>query len=290
MNRLQGRCALVIGGSTGIGREVCRLYALEGADVAVGDIGHSDEKASLVEEIVGLGGKAFDIEVDVTREEQVAGAIATAISRFGRIDILVNNAGIGGIHQSLELETSEHYDRMMAVTLKGVWLGMKYVLPHMLERGNGRIVNTASQLAHKVSPLNASYCAAKAGVVALTGSVVSMLSAPAQLIRQCGAPEIRTGAGGKRTRFRLSESLGQLKLPGLTFISLATRRATCLAKAYPRTAETYAGESEIKSEDEANGTSPRRRGLIAASRAKTSQARSDGPSRRKDDLGDPLYQ
>jgi NAD(P)-dependent dehydrogenase (short-subunit alcohol dehydrogenase family) len=171
MNRLKGRCALVIGGSTGIGREVCRLFAREGADVAVGDIGHEEDKASLVGEISGLGRQATAIEVDVTRDGQVATAIAEGIAHLGRIDILVNNAGIGGLSQPLQNETNEHYDRMMAVTLKGVWLGMKHVLPHMLARGYGRVVNTASQLAHKPSPLNSSYCAAKAGVVALTASV-----------------------------------------------------------------------------------------------------------------------
>jgi NAD(P)-dependent dehydrogenase (short-subunit alcohol dehydrogenase family) len=176
MERLAERKALVIGGSTGIGREVCKLFAGEGADVAVGDFGHEDDKATLLGEIRGLGRQSFAIEVDVSEERQVAAAIATAIDQLGRIDILVNNAGIGGKHRPLQEETTEHYDRMMAVTLRGVWLGMRHVLPHMLARGTGRIINTASQLAHKPSPLNASYCAAKAGVVALTASTALELA------------------------------------------------------------------------------------------------------------------
>ncbi|HMN84770.1 MAG TPA: SDR family oxidoreductase [Bauldia sp.] len=178
MNRLEGRKALVIGGSTGIGREVCRLFATEGADVVVGDFGHAADKASLIAEIgaIAPGRQADSVEVDVTVEQQVADAVAFAVDRLGRIDILVNNAGIGGIHQPIQDETSEHYDRMLAVTLKGAWLGMKYAVPHMLQRGDGRIINTASQLAHKPSPLNASYCAAKAGVVALTVSTALELA------------------------------------------------------------------------------------------------------------------
>lgn len=176
MDRLREKNALVIGGSTGIGREVCKLFAAEGANVAVADFGHDADKSSLLAELEPLGGRSLAIEVDVTEEKQVAAGIATAIDRFGQIDILVNNAGIGGKHQPLLEETTAHYDRMMAVTLRGVWLGMKYVLPHMLARGTGRIINTASQLAHKPSPLNASYCAAKAGVVALTASTALELA------------------------------------------------------------------------------------------------------------------
>jgi NAD(P)-dependent dehydrogenase (short-subunit alcohol dehydrogenase family) len=178
MNRLAGRKALVIGGSTGIGREACRLFAAEGADVMVADYGREEHRKSLVAEIRSRhpDRQAHEIEVDVTRGEQVAGAVAAAIEQLGRIDILVNNAGIGGIHQPLQDETDDHYDRMLAVCLKGVWLGMKHVLPHMIARGDGRIINTASQLAHKPSPLNASYCAAKAGVVAMTVSAALELA------------------------------------------------------------------------------------------------------------------
>ena len=176
MDRLAKKNALVIGGSTGIGREVCKLFAAEGANVAVGDFGHDADKSSLLVELKERGAISLAIEVDVSEEKQVAAAVTTAIAGLGWIDILVNNAGIGGRHQPLQNEATEHYDRMMAVTLRGVWLGMKHILPHMLSRGTGRIINTASQLAHKPSPLNASYCAAKAGVVALTASTALELA------------------------------------------------------------------------------------------------------------------
>src|SRR4051812_11612957 len=96
MNRLRDKKALVIGASTGIGREVCRLFAQEGADVAVGDLGHAPEKASLLDEIRPLGRRAFAIDVDVLVEEQVRAAVDKTVSEFGQLDILVNNAGVGG--------------------------------------------------------------------------------------------------------------------------------------------------------------------------------------------------
>jgi len=139
--------------------------------VAVGDYGHQAEKASLVEELGRWGRAAFPVEVNVLTEEQVAGAIAEAIRRFGHLDILVNNAGVSGYRGPLQHETVAGWDRVMAVNLRGVFLGMKHVLPHMLARRAGRIINTASQLAHKPGAFNAAYSASKAGVVALTASV-----------------------------------------------------------------------------------------------------------------------
>ena len=171
MERLAGKKALVIGASTGIGREVCRVFAQEGADVAIGDHGHPEEKGSLIEELRGWGRDAFAVEVDVRAEAQVQAAIAAAIARLGHLDILVNNAGIAGYRGPLQDATAEEWDRVMAVNLRGVFFGMKHALPHMLGRGYGRIINTASQLAHKPGALNAAYSASKAGVVALTASV-----------------------------------------------------------------------------------------------------------------------
>ncbi|MFN8662979.1 MAG: 3-oxoacyl-ACP reductase family protein [Thermomicrobiales bacterium] len=171
MHRLQNKKALVIGGNTGIGREVCRLFAQEGADVAVGDYGREDEGASLVAELASTGRDILRCAVDVRSEAQVKAAIDLAVARFGHLDILVNNAGISGHQGPLQLETADEWEAVIGINLRGVFFGMKHVLPHMIERGYGRIVNTASQLAHKPSPLNASYCASKAGVVALTVAV-----------------------------------------------------------------------------------------------------------------------
>jgi NAD(P)-dependent dehydrogenase (short-subunit alcohol dehydrogenase family) len=170
MHRLAEKTALVIGGHTGIGREVCRLFAAEGADVAVGDYGQRAEGAALLAELCQLGRTAISLAVDVRDEAQVKAAVDDAIAQLGHLDILVNNAGISGHRGPAQDVRSDAWDEVMAVNLRGVFLGMKHVLPHMLERGYGRIINTASQLAHKPSPFNAAYCASKAGVVALTVS------------------------------------------------------------------------------------------------------------------------
>jgi NAD(P)-dependent dehydrogenase (short-subunit alcohol dehydrogenase family) len=170
MDRLSGKKALVIGGNTGIGREVCRLFAREGADVAIGDFGREEDGVSLIADLLETGRDAFSLPVDVRSEAQVKAAIEVAIERFGQLDILVNNAGISGHQGSLADETVDEWDNLINVNLRGVFFGMKHALPHMVGRGYGRIINTASQLAHKPSPYNASYCASKAGVVALTVS------------------------------------------------------------------------------------------------------------------------
>lgn len=171
MQRLQNKKALVIGGNTGIGREVCRLFAQEGADVAVGDYGREEAGASLIAELAGTGHDVFRCGVNVRSENQVKAAIDQAIARFGHLDILVNNAGISGHQGPLQDESMDDWETVMAINLRGTYLGMKHVLPHMIGRGYGRIINTASQLAHKPSPRNAAYCASKAGVVALSVSV-----------------------------------------------------------------------------------------------------------------------
>ena len=171
MTRLADKTALVIGAASGIGREVCRLFAREGADVAVADHGREDPAAGLVEEIKELGRDAFGIQVDVVEDDQVKAAVDAAVARFGRLDVLVNNAGVSSPKQPFHEEGWPAWERIVAVNLRGVASGMKHALPHMLERGYGRIINTASQLAHKPAPGAAAYCASKAGVVALTASV-----------------------------------------------------------------------------------------------------------------------
>jgi NAD(P)-dependent dehydrogenase (short-subunit alcohol dehydrogenase family) len=170
MNRLGGKTALVIGSATGIGREVARLFAAEGAAVALAD----HDQAALAEAVrlAGAQGRpAYALAVDVTREAEVAAAIAQAVERFGRLDILVNNAGVGGGNTPLHEQSAEIWQRVLKTNLLGVAYGMKHVVPQMKAQRYGRIINTASQLAHKPSPLNAMYCASKAAVVALTVSV-----------------------------------------------------------------------------------------------------------------------
>jgi NAD(P)-dependent dehydrogenase (short-subunit alcohol dehydrogenase family) len=167
--KLQGKVALITGAASGIGEAMARLFAREGASVVVADVDAAGGRR-VVEEIRAAGGQAFFQQVDVSRASEVEAAINACIGQYGRLDVLCNNAGIGVA--AVCHETSEaDWDRTMAVDLKGVFLGCKYAIPHMLRQGGGVICNTSS-VAGQVGVLNrAAYCAAKAGVVGLTKSI-----------------------------------------------------------------------------------------------------------------------
>nr|WP_237684273.1 glucose 1-dehydrogenase [Pseudaminobacter soli] len=169
--RLEGKSALVIGSATGIGRAVCLAFAAEGATVLAADHGLRDDKRTLLEAISSAGGRALACDCDVTKEADVRGAVEAAVAEFGRLDIMVNNAGIGLPMRSFVECDWEDWQRVFDVNLVGVAWGMKHALPYMLAQGYGRIVNTASQLAHKPAPGAAAYSASKAAVVALTTAV-----------------------------------------------------------------------------------------------------------------------
>ena len=137
----------------------------------VADKGWPDEKMALLEEMGAQGVQALSGEIDVTDETSVARAVADAVSALGHVDIMVNNAGVTSAGAPIELQDWEIWDRIFAVNLKGVAFGMKHVVPHMLSRRYGRIINTSSQLAHRPVGRHGAYCASKAAVTALTASV-----------------------------------------------------------------------------------------------------------------------
>lgn len=174
---LNGKTALVIGGAVGIGRAVSLAFADAGASVAFADRGWTEEKRSLEVELTALGSRNLAIDVDVTDEASVAFAIRHAIETFGHLDILVNNAGITSSGAAIQDQDWAVWDSIFGVNLKGVAFGMKHVMPHMLERRYGRIINTSSQLAHKPVGAHGAYCASKAAVTALTASVAQEVAA-----------------------------------------------------------------------------------------------------------------
>jgi len=139
---LKGKVAVVTGASSGLGADAARGYAEAGAVVAL--LARRKEKLDLlVEELAGKGTKAIAVPCDVTKEDQVKAAIEMVLAEFGRIDILLNNAGIavrGGVHTL----SQEDWDKSMDINVKGIYLVSKYVLPHMIERQYGKIVNISS--------------------------------------------------------------------------------------------------------------------------------------------------
>ncbi|MBU7575524.1 MAG: 3-oxoacyl-ACP reductase FabG [Hydrogenophaga sp.] len=163
---LQGKTALVTGAATGIGRAIAILFAQAGARVVVNHLGQTEAALAVVQAIQRDGCEAFAIDADVSRADAVQRLMADA----GEVHLLVNNAGI--IQEKPFLDTTEaDWDRMLGVDLKSVFLTSRAVLPGMVARGNGVIVNLASDLGILGREQYAPYCAAKAGVIGLTRSL-----------------------------------------------------------------------------------------------------------------------
>jgi len=165
---MTGRTALIIGGTTGIGRAAALEFAAAGANVFIAGLGE-DAGREAVAEIRGKfrTGAEF-LEADVRRDADVRAVIERASGKFGRIHAAVNNAGteqkFGPVHET----TLEEFERVIGINLRGVWLGMKYEIPHMLAHGGGAIVNTASMAGIEGIANVAVYTASKHGVVGLT--------------------------------------------------------------------------------------------------------------------------
>lgn len=163
---LQGRTALVTGAATGIGRAIALLFAQAGARVVVNHLRQADAAQAVVRAITHKGGDALAIDADVGRATEVQRLVADA----GEVHILVNNAGI--IQEKPFLDTTDDdWDRMLTTDLKSVFLTSRAVLPGMVARGGGAIVNMASDLGILGRERYAPYCAAKAGVIGLTRSL-----------------------------------------------------------------------------------------------------------------------
>jgi NAD(P)-dependent dehydrogenase (short-subunit alcohol dehydrogenase family) len=163
-----GKTAVVIGGTTGIGRAAAIALADAGANVVVAGLGEAEGREVDAEIRREAGSDALFVEADVTREDDVRHVMERAVERFGRVHVAVNNAGIEGKFGPVQDLSSADFDRIIAVNLKGVWLGLKYQIPHMLEHGGGAIVNTASSAGVTGIANVAVYTASKHGVVGLT--------------------------------------------------------------------------------------------------------------------------
>jgi NAD(P)-dependent dehydrogenase (short-subunit alcohol dehydrogenase family) len=167
--RLKGKVAIVTGAAGGIGRASAILFAGEGARVTAIDV---KEKALLetVALIQKAGGEAHPSLIDVGNSAQVKKAVDETVARWGRVDILFNNAGIVLV-KFLEDTTEEEWDRLMAVNLKSIFLGVKHTVPHMRKQGGGVILSTASISSFGGQFKTPAYVASKGAVMLLTRSL-----------------------------------------------------------------------------------------------------------------------
>jgi NAD(P)-dependent dehydrogenase (short-subunit alcohol dehydrogenase family) len=167
MNGIADSTAIVTGGSTGIGRSCAERFGEEGANVVIADVNVEDAErtAEIVRE---AGGEATFVETDVSDPEDVEAMVETALDAYGGLDFAFNNAGIEGETEPAGEHPLDNWEQVIDVNLKGVFLGMKYEIPAMLETGGGAVVNTSS-IAGLVAFAGLSpYVASKHGVLGLT--------------------------------------------------------------------------------------------------------------------------
>jgi NAD(P)-dependent dehydrogenase (short-subunit alcohol dehydrogenase family) len=162
-----GKVALITGAGNGIGRAAAVGFAERGAKVVVVDRDHAAGEAT-----VGIlrqqGGEAFFVAADVTQSADVQNYVKLALDKYGSIDCFHNNAGIEGSVAPTHQYDEDMFDRVMAVNVKGVFLGLRHVLPVMIRQGSGAVVNTASVAGLVASPGMPAYVASKHAVIGLT--------------------------------------------------------------------------------------------------------------------------
>ena len=165
---LQGKTAIVTGSARGIGEGVAVAFAREGANVVVNGLTAADCKET-VQKITDAGGKAIGVGAYVSKAADVEAMVAAAIKQFGGVDILVNNAGIESTPTLLHEMTEAQWDKVTGVNLKGVFLCCKAVLPSMISKGKGKIINVASTAGIRMTFFgSADYTASKHGVTGIT--------------------------------------------------------------------------------------------------------------------------
>ncbi|WP_292379077.1 SDR family NAD(P)-dependent oxidoreductase [Methanosarcina sp. UBA289] len=183
--KLKGQTAIVTGGGRGIGRAICLSLAEEGANVVI--VARTEremrETARLVEK---QGGRALAVKTDIRKEEEVIDMVSKTMNAFGRIDILVNNAGAAYRKYLVETSTKE-YNEIMDTNVKGMFFCTKYALPHLLKRGEGRIVNISSGAGKHGIPKLSIYCASKFAVIGFTESLAYEVGGGIQVYAVCPA-------------------------------------------------------------------------------------------------------
>jgi len=171
MGRLDGKVAVITGGSSGIGNASVRLFVKEGAQVVFGDI-QDEIGVALAEE---LGPNAIYLHSDVRNESEIKALIDLAVERFGRLDCIFNNAGFPGVGGPIDEIPTDGFDVTMEIMFRSVFLGMKLAAPIMKEQGSGSIISTASVAGLRTGMGGHVYSSAKAAIIHLTRTVAMEL-------------------------------------------------------------------------------------------------------------------
>lgn len=175
MGRFDDQVVAITGAAAGIGREAAVRFAQEGAAVVLVDL-PGDGLGETVSMVEAAGGRAIAVTADVTDEEQVRNYVQAAVGTFGGLDALINNAGIEGRVGPLTELTVDAFDAVLAVNVRGVWLGMKHAAPAIAARGGGAIVNTASVAGLGGTPGIIAYGASKHAVVGMSKTAAMELA------------------------------------------------------------------------------------------------------------------
>jgi 3-oxoacyl-[acyl-carrier protein] reductase len=211
MDKLLGKVAIVTGGARGIGGEIAAAFAAEGADVAIADVLAEDVAEPVLSAIAAAGRRSLLVRTDVSDEQQVRAMVDTVQAELGDVDVLVNDAGTFGQFFFHELPVEE-WDRVLGVNLRGVFLCTRFVLPRMLERGRGNVINVASQLGQIGGVEMVHYSASKAGVIGFTKALAREVSTKGIRVNAIAPGPILTEMMAQETEEWAAQKLSELPI------------------------------------------------------------------------------
>jgi 3-oxoacyl-[acyl-carrier protein] reductase len=211
MDKLRDRVAIITGGARGIGGAIATAFAAEGADVVIADRLGEDVAAPVIESVAAAGRRAVHVTTDVSDETSVRNMVDRAYGEFDEIDILVNDAGVFGQYFFQDL-TVEEWDRVIGVNLRGVFLCTRMVLPRMLDRGKGKVINVASQLGQIGGVEMVHYSASKAGVIGFTKALAREVSTKGIHVNAIAPGPILTDMMAEETEEWANRKLAELPM------------------------------------------------------------------------------
>lgn len=232
-NSLKDKVVLITGASSGFGEEAARLFAKEGCKVVLA-ARRLDRLQLLASEIQDAGGEALAVPVDIAERAEIEVMVQTALDLYGRIDILFNNAGFGGVDWFEKFDPARHVDTLIRVNLIGTILVTRAVLPQMLKRRQGHIINMVSVAGLIAAPTITTYSASKYGVRAFTDALRREVSPFGISVSGIYPGPAATEFGQKLERTRSREAIKKIKYPHLSTEYVA-RRVIEVAKSPRRT-------------------------------------------------------